>query len=202
MTLEDSYKKIWDKNQTMIAIAKGVNDAQHRDYLAMYNKITSFLTYGADKVFNQDQLAEFRSEMWSAFAQRILNFNPNISLDELRKYVNVKLPKKLGIWDCVIVIASYFRSVDEMKVYAEGFVDSLNELGSIEAVPETLSFSVSLANRRKDEALKELEKVDATPKKVTSVVNEVESVESLMNFDNFFERNMNLPQYYQNNKEG
>lgn len=194
MTTEDSYKKIWDKNQMLISIAKATDDKEHRDLLAMYNKINAFLSYGARMVFNDNQERAFKSQMWTAMAQKTLNYNPNIMLDKLRKFVNNKLPSNMGIWDMVIIITSYFRSVDEMTSFAEGFIDSLDAIGGTGDVPEVIPFAVYLSNKRRDEAVEELKETDTKPSEVS--MSDVEDVESFMNFDNLFGANA-IDQYYQ-----
>lgn len=199
MTVEESYSKAWDKNQMLISIAKANDDKEHRELLNLYNKISSFLTYGAKMVFKENALKVFRAEMWAAFAQRTLNFNPNITLDKLRMFTNGKLPKSLGVWDCVLIMTSYFRSVDEMTTYAENFTTSVNDIGEMDNVPEIFPYAVYMANKRKNETVEKLKNVDVEPEELN--MSEVESVDSFMNFDNFFASDMNLKQFYQNKDE-
>ena len=184
VSTEDAYKKIWDKNQMLISIAEKTDDKEHRDMLAIYNKVNSFLSYGAQRVFKDNQANEFRSEMWAALAQRTLNHNVNIALDRLRNHVNKKLPKSASIWDCVIVMTSYFRSVDEMTAYAESFVESIEDLGMINEMPELIPHSVYLANQRKDQVVDEIKEVDTRPSEVR--MNDIDAPD-FMRFDNMFE---------------
>ncbi|HOO79656.1 MAG TPA: hypothetical protein PLQ04_04645 [Lachnospiraceae bacterium] len=184
VSTEDAYKRIWDKNQMFISIAQKTDDKEHRDLLTIYNKVNAFLSYGAQRVFKEDQTKEFRSEMWAALAQRTLNHNVNITLDRLRKHVNAKLPASVSIWDCVIVLTSYFRSVDEMKAYAKSFAESIEDLNMVNEMPEIIPYSVYLANQRKDQAVEDIKEVDSRPAEVN--MRDVDKVDSLMSFENMF----------------